>query len=88
MPLWTDPGLKIKSGISVRKVISTLKKEREGEREEKKPRRWGMNCRTFSQTPRTRGKSHPIVNPTAPRTEGVIPSVPGPFADGSAGSGQ
>ena len=36
-PLWTDPGLK--SGISVRGMISTLKKKR----------RRGMNCRTFSQ---------------------------------------
>ena len=33
-PLWTDPGLK--SGISVRKLISTKKK--------KKKCRWGMNC--------------------------------------------
>ena len=32
-PLWTDPGLK--SGISVRKLISTKKK---------KKCRWGMNC--------------------------------------------
>ena len=38
-PLWTDPGLK--SGISVRELISTWKKK-------KKPRR-GMNCRTLSQ---------------------------------------
>ena len=47
-PLWTDPV--IKSGISVHKLISTKKK--------KKKCRRGMNCRTFSQTPRTRGKSH------------------------------
>ena len=47
-PLWTDPGLK--SGISVRKLISIKKK--------KKKHRRAMNCRTFSQNPRTRGKSH------------------------------
>ena len=47
-PMWTDPGLK--SGISMRELISTLNK--------KKKRRQGMNCRTFSQNPRTRGKSH------------------------------
>ena len=46
-PLWTDPGQKNK--ISVCKLISTFKK--------KKCRR-GMNCRTFSQNPRTQGKSH------------------------------
>ena len=45
-PQWTGPGLK--SGISVRELISTLKKKR----------RRGMNCRTFAQKPRTRGKSH------------------------------
>ena len=45
-PLWTAPGLK--SGISVRELISTLKK---------KKIRKGMNCRTFSKNPRTRGKS-------------------------------
>ena len=45
-PLWIDPGLKCV--ISVRVLISTLKKKR----------RWGMNRRTFSQNPRTRGKSH------------------------------
>ena len=49
-PLWTDPGLR--SGISMRDLISTLKKER------KKNRRRGMNCRAFSPNPRTRGKSH------------------------------
>ena len=47
--LWTDPGLK--SGISVRKLISTYKKKK------KKKRRQGMNFRTFSQNPRRRGKS-------------------------------
>ena len=46
--LWTDPGLK--SGISVRKLISTLKK--------KKKCRQGMNCQTFSQNPLMRGKIH------------------------------
>ena len=39
-PLWTDPGLK--SGISVCKLISTLKKKC----------RWGMNCWTISLNPR------------------------------------
>ena len=38
-----------KSGISVHKLISTLKKI--------KKRRQGMNCRTFSQNSRTQGKS-------------------------------
>ena len=47
-PLWTDPGLK--SGIIVRKLIST------SERIFKK-RRHGMNRRTFSQNPCKRGKS-------------------------------
>ena len=42
-PLWTDPGLK--SGMHFKK-----KKERK--------RRPGMNCRTFSQNPRKRGKGH------------------------------
>ena len=46
-PLWTDPG--IKSGISVREIISTLKK---------KKRRWGMKGRTFSLIPCKRGNSH------------------------------
>ena len=45
-PLWTDPGLR--SGISVHDLISTLKKMRSR----------GRNCRTFSKTSRTRGKSH------------------------------
>ena len=48
-PLWTGPGLK--SEISVRELISTLKKK-------KKERRRGMNGRIFSQNPRKRGKSH------------------------------
>ena len=39
-PLWTDQGLN--GGISVRKLISTLKKKR----------RRGMNGRTFSPNPR------------------------------------
>ena len=39
----------LKSEISVRELVSTLKK---------KKRRRGMNCRTFSQNTRTRGKSH------------------------------
>ena len=47
-PLWTDPGLK--GEISVRELISTKKK--------KKKSRWGINCRTFFQSPRTRRKSH------------------------------
>ena len=46
-PLWNYPG--IKSGISVRELISTLKK---------KKRRWGMDGLTFSQNPCKRGKSH------------------------------
>ena len=49
-PLWTDPGLKSK--ISLRELIFTLKKKRE------KKRRRGMNRRTFSQNLRTRRKSH------------------------------
>ena len=47
-PMWTDPG--IKSGISVRELISTLKKK-------EKKRRRGMNCRTCSQNPRKRLKT-------------------------------
>ena len=48
-PLWTGPGLK--SGVSLRELISTYKN--------KTKKRWrGTNCRTFSQNPRTRGKSH------------------------------
>ena len=45
-PLWIDPGLL--SGISVRELISTLKKKC----------RQRMNYRTFSKNPRRRGKSH------------------------------
>ena len=48
-PLWTDPA--IDSGISVRKLISTLKKKIE------KCRR-GMNSRTFSQNHDRQGKSN------------------------------
>ena len=40
-PLWTDPGLQ--SGISVRMLISTSKKD-----EKKKKRRQGMIGQTFS----------------------------------------
>ena len=47
-PLWTDPDLK--NGISVRELISALKK--------KNNRRRGINSPTFSQNPRKRGKSH------------------------------
>ena len=47
--LWTDPGLK--NGISVRELISTLKKK------EAKLRR-GLIVPTFSQSPRKHGKSH------------------------------
>ena len=45
-PLWTDPG--IKSGICVRELISTFKKNR----------RQGMNGRTFSWNPRKRGNGN------------------------------
>ena len=48
-PLWTDPGPK--SGITVCELISTLKNKY-------KKRRLGMNCLTFFQNPRTRGKRH------------------------------
>ena len=41
-PLWTDPGLK--NGISVRELISTLKKKKK-----KKKHRRGINCWTISQ---------------------------------------
>ena len=51
---WTDPGLK--SGISVLELISTSKKKKK--KKKRKRRRLGKYCRTFSQTPRTRGKSH------------------------------
>ena len=40
--------------LSVRELISTKKKKKGRE----KKRRRGMNCRTFSQNPRTRGKRH------------------------------
>ena len=53
-PLWTDPGLK--SGNSVRELIST-QKQRKKETNKQKPRRRGMNCRTFSQNSRTREKT-------------------------------
>ena len=49
-PLWTDSGLK--SGISVRQLISTLKKQNKTKCSQ------GMNARTFSQNPHKRGKSH------------------------------
>ena len=49
-PLWTDSG--IKSGISVRELITTSKKKK------KKKRRREMNGRTFSPNPRKQGKSH------------------------------
>ena len=48
-PLWTDPG--IKRGISVRELISTLKKKT------KKTRRRGMNSRPFSPNRRQQGNS-------------------------------
>ena len=48
-PPWTDPGLK--SGISVRKLISTSKKK-------KKSAGGGINGRTCSQNPRKREESH------------------------------
>ena len=51
-PLWTDPGLK--SGMSVRELISTLKKKKE-----KKKRRRELNCWTFAQSPRHAGKKPP-----------------------------
>ena len=64
-PLWTDPGLK--SGISLHELISTLKTN-------KKKRRRGINCRTFSQNPRTRGKSHHRIVHTAPHLNHQRPS--------------
>ena len=51
-PLWFDPGLK--KGISVRELFSTLKQNKT---RTTKNRRRGMNGGTFSQNPRTRGKS-------------------------------
>ena len=50
-PLWTDPGLK--SGVSVRELISTSKKK-------KKKRRRGMNGRTFSQKSSQARKKPPL----------------------------
>ena len=47
--LWTYQG--VKSGISVRKLISSLKKER------KRRRKRGMILRTFPTNPRMQGKS-------------------------------
>ena len=46
-PLWTDPGPK--SGISVWPNLHL---------KEKKKRRQGMNCRTFSQNPGTHREEH------------------------------
>ena len=59
-PLWTDPGPK--RGISLRELISTLKKK-------KKKRRRGTNCRTFSQNLRTRGNPPP--KPPPPPDENI-----------------
>ena len=56
-PLWTDPGMK--SGISVRKLISTIKKKRKKEQ-------WELHGRTFSQNPRKRGKKNPKKTPPPP----------------------
>ena len=47
--MWTDSG--IKSGISVRELISTLKKKK---KKKKKKRRLGVIGRTFSRNPRER----------------------------------
>ena len=52
-PLWTDPDLKI--GISVRELIFSLKQTTT--KNTKKSCRQGMNCGTFTQNPRMRGKS-------------------------------
>ena len=52
-PLWTDPGLK--SGISVRELISTYKKTKQ---KAKRKAGGGMNCQAFSPNPRMRGKIH------------------------------
>ena len=51
-PPWTDPG--VKSGISVRELISTKKKKRE------KKHRLRMNGRTFSPNPCKRAKKPPV----------------------------
>ena len=58
-PLWTDPGLK--SGISVRDLISSVGEggSAGGGAQAGEAGRRGMNCRTFSQNPRTRGKKIP-----------------------------
>ena len=53
-PPWTDLGLK--SGISLRELIFTLNNNKKTTTTKKRSR--GMNCRTFSPNPRTRGKSH------------------------------
>ena len=50
--LWSDPGLK--SGISVRELISTKNKQTNNNN---KTSGRGMNCPTFSQNPRMREKS-------------------------------
>ena len=50
-PLWTDPGRK--SGISAHDLISTLKRTKA-----QAGWGWGMNGRTFSKNPCTRGQSH------------------------------
>ena len=55
-PLWTDSGLK--GGSSVRELISTSKKKKEGRRE--------MSGRTISQTRRKRGKRPPPPPPPPP----------------------
>ena len=62
-PLWTDPGLK--SWVSLRELISTLKHTHTHTHTHShthththKRTGGGMNCRTFSQNPLTRGKSH------------------------------
>ena len=70
-PLWTDPG--IKSGISVRELISTLKKKK------KKPRR-RTNGRTFPQNPRKRAKSHQVniyivFPPSSPKSFSLSPQA-------------
>ena len=49
-PLWTDPG--VKSGISVRELISTHTHSHTHKRRRR------MSSRTFSKNPRKRGKSH------------------------------
>ena len=52
-PLWTDSG--IKSGISVRELISTSKQNKQANKQankQTKKRRHGINGRAFSQIPR------------------------------------